>query len=210
MRMKTKEFDMNIFKEEFAKIRKRYYESTTVPEIDSLKDELYGKTIVVFGTGEIGHFYYRKLESMGLAVTCFVDNFVIYDPKKHRFPIIQPNKLRACYPDAAIIISCDKACDLVYNQLLELGYNPSQLIKYSRVDFFEPHLQGYEWAYNFFKDDISKKIILQRIKGYLFGDSMDRSSECKQYFEDSIIKLDQDEIFIDGGFYTGDTTEEFI
>lgn len=207
---------MDSFKNEFSKIYERYYSPSHLLEIQAFKQRLAGQTIVLFGAAWIGDFFWSKLDAMGFRVTCFADNFASGVTPSGHSPILSPAQLRDQYPDATVIISSDKARDSIFSQLIKLGYLADQIIQYPQellsvldMEHFKPHLEGYHWAYDFFKDDLSKRIILQRINCYLFGDSVDRS-ECPQYFETDSIKLGNDEVFLDGGFFTGDTTEEFI
>jgi FkbM family methyltransferase len=104
----------------------------------------------------------------------------------------------------------------VYSQLIELGFSSEQIIKYPKqllatmdMDEFESYLAGYERAYDYFTDAISRNVILQRIRCYLFGTPIEKS-DSPQYFERGLFELSVDEVFVDGGFFTGDTTEEFL
>ena len=209
---------MDTFKNEFNKIEKRYYSPERISRIEALKESLSGKTIVLFGAGGLeGDAFWDNLEAMGLNVACFADTYAITS-QSGRFPILRPDELIAIYPDATIIISASTSYPIIYKQLLELGYSDTQIINYPEVrellpevnmDNFKLHIEGYEWAYNFFKDDISKNIILQRINWYLFADKLDQSQDV-QYFEKDVLTLSENEVFVDAGFYTGDTSEEFI
>jgi FkbM family methyltransferase len=76
--------------------------------------------------------------------------------------------------------------------------------------FAREHLAGYEWAYDFFGDDISKKIILDRARFYLLGVNMSRTSPSPQYFEQGVISFAEDEVFVDGGCFDGGTAVDFI
>lgn len=207
---------MNNFKAEFSKIYEKYKNGQYVNEFNQLKASLVGKTVVLFGAAWIGDFFYNKLVSSGIPVECFADNYAKGVTPAGHSPIITPSELKAKCPDASVIIACDKGRDAIYNQLLELGYAPEQIIKYPRqllaimsFEEFEKYVDGYEEAFNFFDDNISKEIILSRIKCYLFGTTMERSTS-PQYFEKGLLQLTDNEIFVDGGFFTGDTTEEFL
>jgi FkbM family methyltransferase len=204
------------FTAKFNKIKLEYSNGAYIREFEQLKAHLLGKTVVLFGAAWIGDFFYHKLSKAGIPIECFADNFAVGVSPAGHGPIIKPSELAAKFPDAMVIISCDKARDIVFSQLLELGYSPEQIIKYPRqllaimdMGEFEKYREGYERAYNFFTDDVSKQIIIERIRCYLFGENMNKSN-CPQYFEQGIVTLSDNEIFVDGGFFTGDTTEEFI
>ena len=207
---------MKDFKTEFAAIKTEYENGAHVREFEELKARLSEKVVVLFGAAWIGDFFYHRLISSGVSIECFVDNYATGVTPAGYSPIIDASELKEKYPNATVIISCDKARDIIYSQLLELGYVPEQIIKYPRqlcatmdIKEFWQYLDGYEEAYNFFNDETSKKVIIDRIRCYLFGENMQKS-DCPQYFEKDIIHLAVDEIFVDGGFFTGDTSEEFI
>ena len=207
---------MNSFSEEFKKIETVYNTGDHLQEFEKLKKRLIGKPVVLFGAAWIGDFFYQKLTSNGIAVECFCDNFAVGVTPAGNSPIIRPAELKERYPGAQVIISCDKDRDVIYKQLLELGFTSKQIISYPQqllatfdMQSFSSYISGYEWAYNFFKDDISRRIIISRINCYLFGTSIEKS-HFPQYFEQGVYSLTGNEVFVDGGFFTGDTTEEFI
>jgi FkbM family methyltransferase len=207
---------LNSFNEEFKEIETAYNMGDHLREFEKLKERLVGKPVVLFGAAWIGDYFYQKLTSNGVAVECFCDNFAVGVTPAGHSPIIKPAELKERYPNAQVIISCDKARDIIHKQLLELGFKEEQIIIYPKqllatfdMQTLAPYLSGYEWAYNFFNDDISKQIIISRINCYLFGTSMEKSY-FPQYFERDVYKLAENEVFVDGGFFTGDTTEEFI
>ena len=77
------------------------------------------------------------------------------------------------------------------------------------IEDFLPHVDGYEWAYNFFADDTSKAIILNRVEGYLLSTPF-KSSQNVEYFDSEVMTLSREEVFVDGGMFDGDTAVEFI
>jgi FkbM family methyltransferase len=205
------------FREEFAKIENEYNTGIVTGEFDRLCKALEGKTVVLFGAALIGDLFYNKLTSNGIIVTCFVDNYAVGITPNGNGPIINAVQLKSQYPDAMVIISNDKARDIIYSQLLELGFSPEQIVKYPMsllatmtMKDFSQYIDGHERAYDYFSHDpLSQKIIIDRIRCYLFGESIEKS-ESPQYFEKGLIKLSDEEVFADGGFFTGDTAEEFI
>lgn len=204
------------FWEEYHKIVARCLDKKRMDEMASLQKRLSEREVVLFGAAWIGDFIYEKLRGMGITPVCFADNYVTGVTPGGNGPILRPQKVKEKYPDAVIILSLDRAKEIVYRQLLEIGFKDKQIIKESRLllatmdlKSFAPHEKGYAWAYDFFEDDISKKIILQRIACYLLGEGVDKSTS-PQYFEEGLLSFSEEEVFADGGFFTGDTAEEFI
>ena len=97
---------------------------------------------------------------------------------------------------------------------MDLGINPEKIIYRFHIEgmpletFTEKYKAGYKWAYDFFKDEESKKIIIDRIKGYLLDKPLSHRDTNQQYLD--VIPFTQDEVFVDAGFYNGDTTLAFI
>jgi FkbM family methyltransferase len=70
--------------------------------------------------------------------------------------------------------------------------------------------EGFKWAYEYFTDENCRKIITQKIRAYLFNTGLDCASGHPQYFNREILTFTDDEVFIDGGAFTGDSTLNFI
>ena len=204
------------FEDEFATIEEEYH---SCPK-DELMERILEteKKVVIFGAGSVGtslaHSLYNKLNGRFAA---FCDTFKTGFSEKFQVPIISPEILVRDYKDAIIIIAIDlEYNDLLFNQVIDLGFPEENIFqryggyKFYDIDIFKYHYEGYRWAYNFFEDDISRKIILDRIRCYLFFMHMEHFPPKDQYFEKDIMEFSDTEVFIDGGCYTGDTIIEFI
>lgn len=179
-----------------------------------LQKRLSSTPTFLFGASWIGDFIYDSLLSMKVNPTGFIDNYATECSPKGYGPIYRPSYVKEHYSDCIIILTLDKAKEEVTNQLISLGFNENQIINYRSVNImdiehFSPLLDGYRWAYGFFKDDLSKQIIIQRIGAYLFGNTIIQSS-APVYFEEDMLTFTENEVFVDGGFFIGDTSEEFI
>ena len=208
--------DAMSFRDEFHTIVRQYNDEGRIEACEKLKDKLSSKPVVLFGAALIGDFVYDRLVSWGIKPACFADNFAVDVSPHGHGPILKPEVIKEQFPDPYIILTLDRAKEQVYRQLLRLGFSDSNIIQDNQLlitpmemESFDPFLIGYEWAYDFFEDQISKQIVLERIKCYLMGSEVQKS-DSPQYFEKGLFPLSDEEVFVDGGFFTGDTTEEFI
>lgn len=204
------------FQKEYKSIISEYNSPSRLQELNALKEKLSQKPVALFGAAWIGDFVYERLCGMEIQPVCFVDNFASEVTPYGNGPILKPEKFINKYSDFYIILTLDRAKEIVYKQLISLGVKEDQIISDAKLlitsltlESFAPHINGYEWAYNFFNDSTSKQIILDRIRCYLLGSNMVRSN-YPQYFEEGLFTFSDSEVFVDGGFFTGDTSEEFI
>ncbi|SET93908.1 FkbM family methyltransferase [Lacrimispora sphenoides] len=214
---------MESFRKEYDIIQRQWNGNlqTADQAFREFEQKVAGRPLVLFGAAWIGDFVYERLVSRGIEITCFCDNFVKGVTPAGHTPIITADELIKMYPTAVVIITNDKACFIIRQQLLDLGFGEDQLLLLKQLDHqqldlqqfsldqLQPYIDGYERMYDFFTDEISKQIIIARMKSYLFGTSI-KKSDSPQYFEKGIIQLSEHEVFVDGGFFTGDTAEEFI
>lgn len=204
---------MNDFDIEFKTIQEDYYSQP----IDDLLSRISDKkgSAVIFGSGAVGCSVAGSLISLGGQIIAFCDNYKTGMNEIFNLPIISPKQLLQQYKDAIVIVAVDyKHNDEIHNQLLGMGFRRENI--YRRffelydIDKMKQHYEGYKWAYNFFDDDVSKKLLLDRIRMYLTGVELNRTSSAPQYFEPKIISLEENEVFVDGGAWIGDTADEFI
>ena len=76
------------------------------------------------------------------------------------------------------------------------------------------HRKDFEWLYNQLGDYRSKKILLN-ILNYWITNNDDKISEISdkyfsQYFDFDLIKINNNEVFVDVGAYIGDTLVDFV
>jgi FkbM family methyltransferase len=107
--------------------------------------------------------------------------------------------------------------DEIYSDLTNNGFSPEQIIRslaecmhFETPRTFAPHLDGYRWAYDFFEDDLSRRLVMDRMRLYLLGAPLRPNTACTMYYEDGFVPLAENEVFIDGGAYNGESVEIFI
>lgn len=74
------------------------------------------------------------------------------------------------------------------------------------------NLENFKYTYDLLEDKLSRDTFIAYLKGHINVSSlpMEKVFVDNQYFCRDIIKLEDDEVFVDCGGYTGDTIESFI
>lgn len=179
------------------------------------------------GGGIYGRIIAKEFSVNGISVECFCDSYKSGIDADTNIKIISPQELKEKYFDANIIISiADQYIEeSIHNMLLSMGLSKKHIFGFKDVypfirknsvfqisldfDEIQEYLDGYERIYNFFTDIQSRKIILEILRGYLFNQLFTYEPIKESYFPEQFC-FGENEVFIDGGLYIGDTTEEFI
>lgn len=186
--------------------------------------------IVLFGSGTIGKLYLKHIKTINPSMeVVFCDN----SPSKwgtsvEGSPVISFNELKTHYRDSYIIITSLDYYDEISLQLKENHLNSvlDTGVHYALwdsgnilglfenfVSLIQKNINQFQTVYSLLSDELSKQIFLDRINHCITASSKyltPLKSEHPQYFDADIIKLSDEEIFIDGGAYIGDTVEEFM
>jgi FkbM family methyltransferase len=167
--------------------------------------------LVLFGAGRHAEYVLGGLQDAGIKPDFFCDN----NPKKqgtkfNGIPVISYDELKeSCRKSIIIITSLDYKKEIA-SQLSNDGFSwIDNDILYLMAVFYEE----YNKAFSLFEEELSKRVFYERILYCVTGDPswlIPIRSQSSQYFEKGIIKLSNDEIFIDGGAFIGDTVEEFL
>ncbi|OMF90241.1 FkbM family methyltransferase [Paenibacillus sp. FSL R7-0273] len=188
------------------------------------------KPIVLFGSGFIGRYYLDLIKKMDMVVEVyFCDN----NPNKWGTSIddvlvISFDELKNNYRSSYIIITSLQFYDEIRLQLKENNlkilldesiysvitddYDVLQVYKDYHKLICE-NIEKFSTIYNLLSDDYSKRLFCDRLNYIISANSRyitPLRSKSPQYFEPEIISLSNEEIFIDGGGYIGDTVQEFI
>ncbi|AOZ93254.1 FkbM family methyltransferase [Paenibacillus crassostreae] len=180
------------------------------------------KPIILFGAGSWGIYYLNTIKKY-FSKILFCDN----NPEKwgttlEGFPVISFDELKNIYSNSFITITSLDFYDQILEQLEENHLQERILI--SLEGFIDPDFNDYfntvknnehqfKKAYDILSDDKSKQIFCDRINCCITADKkylIPLRSTSPQYFESEIISLTDEEIFIDGGAYIGDTVEIFL
>ena len=205
---------MKSFKEEFESIKAERKDCKATKVFDEIKQTASGRPLVLYGAANVGKSVIGICRELGMAVACVCDRSAT--GLLSGVQIITPEELKTGNPNALVIV-CSKAYnDEINAELGHMGFSSGQVIAFpfeypffSSLSDFEPHIPGFEWAYDFFADELSKQLVLDRIRLILCDRGIAPNTESGLYFEDGLITLGNNEVFVDGGAFDGDTAMDF-
>lgn len=207
---------MSKFMEELNKIKEELAAGTVKNKTDALIAEFSEKPVILYGAGTLSTFVMEHLERHHVAIRCFCDTFRPGVHKSTGLPIISADQLKEEFSDAVVIITSEQHGQSIMNTLKKIEYPGKiytfdELLCFYTIPFeeFEPHVEGYAWAYDHYTDAISKSVVIEDMRTRLLGTHM-TPSQNPQYFEPDIFPMTEHEVFVDGGCFIGDTAEVFI
>ena len=207
---------MSKFREAVSQIVAQCESAEFQAGLKRLQNIFRDRPLVLYGAGDLGLRTAKWLSRNEVSLNCFCDRSKSGIHIDTALPIVSPQDLLLNYKDANILICSITHADDIRQGLLVLGIPEERIflmenlpIHAMTIEDFLPHVDGYEWAYNFFADDTSKAIILNRVEGYLLSTPF-KSSQNVEYFDNEVMTLSREEVFVDGGMFDGDTAVEFI
>ncbi|MEK4849520.1 FkbM family methyltransferase [Paenibacillus sp. FSL H7-0756] len=186
---------------------------------DSINNQ---RPLILYGSGSWGVYYLNAMKDL------FKD-FVFCDGNPSKWgttvegiPVINPEELKTNYRDCHITITSLDYYDEIYQQIKEFqlqerlvmaleGFRDDQLKDY--YNLIIENCGYFSKTYDALSDELSQDIFYDRLNCCISGNHeylLTLRSKTPQYFDPKIISLSEEEIFIDGGAYTGDTVLEFL
>lgn len=197
-------------------------ESAILELIETLKST--SKPIICFPAGTVAKGIHNTLERYGVNISHFGDNnpskigTFVYDKEVLSFAQIAKE-----YKDAYILISSKLYKDEILSQFRAAGFDDSQLI-FKMFSYFETiktssfyeqmptQEKNLKKLLGLLSDDSSRETLLTKLQFMYDFDSSSLEkivSKNTMYFDEDFIHLKANEIFVDGGSFTGDTFESF-
>ncbi|MGB7605787.1 MAG: FkbM family methyltransferase [Lutisporaceae bacterium] len=182
------------------------------------------KPIIFFGAGLWGVTYLEATQQITPIPILFCDN----DSRKwgtiiEGVSVISFDELKDKYYDSAIVITSPDYYNEIEKQLednnmhdnllevaIDVFFNVNFNNYFSLVD---KNLDKFSRVYSWFSDDYSKQLFYDKINYCISANPrylVSHRSKAPQYFDPDIVTLSQDETFVDGGAFIGDTVDEII
>lgn len=191
--------------------------------LDLIKNKLLKcENICIFPMGVAGVGILDKLKNEGINVNFFCDNNVESVGKKYKgIKCISLEELEKKKDDTTVIIETIYYKE-IYKQLSELGFEKLERILPSKFEidnyFNDNNITDIKKKnlelIDILEDEESKRIICKIIEGWALKEYeygfFDDIYIKNQYFTKEVVKLSNEEIFVDVGPFTGDTVEEFL
>jgi len=217
----------NDFNEELNIIINEHSKGKHLIKLDVLTEQLKKRSCIIYGAGSIGQSVYSFFSKRDVQFTAFCDEFKSGIDTTTGAIFISPDKLLNDFNDATLILAISNPItrERIQSQLMQNGfhgiiYKPDDLLfPCNAANFLKDagdiidHIEQYSLLWDILTDDLSREILLSRIRHILLWEPIPLSHRCQhenQYFESDIINLSDNEVFVDGGFFIGDTTAAFI
>jgi len=191
-----------------------------------------GNRLVLFGAGNLGRKALQCVRSIGVEPLAFADNGQSkWGSYIDGVPVLSPKEAAARYGASALFLVAIWSLGHFYPdsraQLERLGCIHVESTASLRWKFADQLLPDYcqdlphklyeqavevRKAASLWADDSSRREYLNHVRWRALGDqdALGPPVEEKQYFPDSLYRLDDREVFVDCGAYTGDTAEQVI
>ena len=209
-----------------------YLEKTdgTQEMVKNFLDLAEKNNIIAFGAGVGGKALYSLLKenNLGKKLLAWADNNPLKWDKTYLNPnllIYNPNVLQSKIGNNYKIVVSSSAYPEIKNQLIKLGFKHEDIILFNFAfmdlvntdyKFVQEHIDDFERAFLKMKDEKSKRIFINLLNykitkktTYLNIMHADVDEEKYQYFDKSLFNLNENEILLDIGAYTGDTFINF-
>jgi FkbM family methyltransferase len=186
--------------------------------------------VVIYGAGRMGRLFRKNLWAHGIPVAAFSDsNSALWGKSIDGVTVISPEELQQFSRLPVLVASLLHETE-IYELLKRMGFKlvyPLSFLNFNYPKIFiSPEYDNTFNAlfdfdnkeaicsvYDMLADEQSRCVFLNLIKFRLTFDKKYirciQSDSTRQYFDDLVLPLSNDEVFFDCGAYTGDTLEKF-
>jgi hypothetical protein len=190
---------MDVFNEAWADVKIRCEAGEHLRCLEQLRRLTTERPLVLWGAEGVGNDVLAFCEREKYTIKCFCDTYKV--GLYHGYAIISPQELQTNYPNAVVVVCSQTHYREISETLVNLG---KDIIQFpltpwlfgggvSVADFTAKYLVGYEWAYGFFNDEMSKEIIVSKLRAHLLNVPMRKTTNAPQYFDPAIMELSDDQ-----------------
>lgn len=206
---------MDIYEQIYHKVASNWLQSGPIRQLKLRIEQASSRPLVLYGAGRLAGIFMDACSKLEAPVVGVCDRNTGREYLGYR--IMSPIDLKRDYPDALVLVCSHAFNQEICSTLENMGYQSEQVIPcpmkypyFESPESFARHRNGYGWAYSFFDDERSKQLVLDRMRLYLTDEGLLKNTPSVTYYENGLIQLSEDEIFVDGGAFTGDSAAYFI
>ncbi len=194
-----------------------FIEKETVWE--RLKNE--NRPIVLYGMGDACEKILKNLDDIGVTpADIFASDEFVRGHIFHGYKVMKYSEICEKYDDCVILVCFATFIPDVMQRLRDISKRYTLLAPYISMfgnelctnEFIEENKEKIETAYSLLSDEQSKKVF-SNVINYMISGKIEYLFDCEtdrnEVFE-NIIKLGQEEKYLDLGAYNGDTIMEFL
>lgn len=197
--------------------------------IDFLKNEASsweyiaecGLPVVIYGMGNGADVIISRLEKHGVSVSDFFasDDFV-RGQSFHEKKVMRLSEIEQKYDDFLVIVAFGTQIKEVMDNIKRIAEKHRVIVPTAPVfgdnffdrDFAEKHCGELQKAYELFEEEKSRRVFEDIVRFNYTGrlEYLFKAESGKDEVFDNILKLNQNEDYLDLGAYRGDTVDEFL
>ncbi len=197
--------------------------------LDSIKNSMSvwerlktcGKPVVLYGMGDGADKVLAAFEKYGITASAVMasDGFV-RGQSFHGFRVKKLGEIEREYGDFVIALCFASQLPDVMAHIKEVAQKHTTLVPGVPVfggvmfdgEFIKKYREGINSAYSLFEDGLSRRVYENVLRFYYTGEIelLDEITTGKDEAFKNILKLGQNELYVDLGAYNGDTIDEFL
>lgn len=187
--------------------------------------------VVLFGAGRLGQLCARALARAGVPLRAFCDGSArLHGTTVEGAEVLAPAEAARRFPQALFVVAIwtGTARESMLERVAFLrGLGCAHVTSYAPLVWAHGAEEGPFHAFDLpsrtlaaaaplralaahLGDDASRRVFLAALRQRLRGDFDPAPPAAEQYFPGDIIRLSEDEVFVDGGAFDGDTLVDFL
>ena len=198
---------MSSFESEYNTILGQLESSPFRHYLERIKSKSVNRPIILYGAGmAVGIILHVcRANNINITLLCDSNKTGRYKQSDVSLPIISPQELVEKHSDSSVIVTSWKFEKEIRENLKSIGFDDNNVFSFyypQRITpkiFQKDYYDGYKWAYDFYEDEISKQLVLDKIKSYLTSEPLKPNTGRNIYSED-VFKFGEDEVLLDGAY----------